>query len=167
MASYTTLIQAFSTLPSTIHLTYRFVVAALATITPAVLISLAYRFFVFYASTRIIPAVRENGARSLEQEPSLEEADGVGQILAALSWYSPSILIAVYSSLLMQHFALHPDSVGATAVASSQWTLQPHLIGGAGVWKWINIGATMVLYAVELYIGDDVEGGVTGQWTGD
>lgn len=75
------------------------------TITPSVIISLAYRVFVMYASTRIIPAVRASGARALSQEPSLEDSDGAGQLLGLLSWFSPSILIAVYTSLLMQHFA--------------------------------------------------------------
>lgn len=165
MASYTTLIHALSTLPSTIHSAFTFITAALSTITPSVLISLAYRLFVLYASTRIIPAVRESGARALSQEASLEDRDGAGQLLGLLSWFSPTILIAVYTSLLMQHFASTSNNGGATA--SEWWTSQGGDTGG-NVWRWVNVGGTMALYALELYLGeDDPDGGVTGHWKAD
>jgi hypothetical protein len=105
MASYSTLVYVLSTLPSAVHSGFTFLYAAFQTITPSVIISLAYRIFVFYAATRIIPAIRESGARALSQEPSLEDSDGAGKILGFLSWFSPSILIAVYTSLLMTHFS--------------------------------------------------------------
>ncbi|KAL1624527.1 hypothetical protein SLS54_003870 [Diplodia seriata] len=63
MASYTTLMHALSTLPSTVHSAFSFIVAAIMTITPSVLVSLAYRVFVMYAAARIIPAVRESALR--------------------------------------------------------------------------------------------------------
>ena len=162
MASYTTLVDALSTLPSMVHATFNFVRAALSTITPSVLISLAYRLFVLYASTRIIPAVRESGARALSQEASLEDSDGAGQILGFLSWFSPSILIAVYTSLLMQHFASTTgDGPGG------DWWMQSGDAGG-NLWKWINITGTMALYALELYLGkEDVDGSLTGHWKAD
>ncbi|KAG9628281.1 ICE2-domain-containing protein, partial [Aureobasidium melanogenum] len=43
MASYSTLMHALSTLPSTIHTSFNFLFAAIMTITPSVIISLAYR----------------------------------------------------------------------------------------------------------------------------
>lgn len=164
MASYTTLLHALSTLPLTIHLGLNFITAALSTITPSVIISLAYRLFVFYASTRIIPAVRESGARGFSQEASLEDSDGAGRLLGLLGWFSPSILTAVYTSLLMQHFA--STSVGSDG---EWWTSQGGDVGG-NVWRWVNVGATMSLYALELYLGkEDYEGGVgvTGHWKAD
>ncbi|KAI9827023.1 MAG: hypothetical protein M1826_006502 [Phylliscum demangeonii] len=166
MASYTTLLHALSTLPSTIHLTFTFVVAALSTITPSVLISLAYRLVVLYASTRIIPAVRESGARALSQEASLDDRDGAGRLLGLLSWFSPTILIAVYTSLLMQHFA---STTSAADLASAWWSSGAGSAApGSHVWQWINVGATLALYALELYLGeDDPEGGVTGHWKED
>ena len=162
MASYTTLVHALSTLPSMVHATFNFVRAALSTITPSVLISLAYRLFVLYASTRIIPAVRESGARALSQEASLEDSDGAGQILGFLSWFSPSILIAVYTSLLMQHFASTTgDGPGG------DWGMQSGDAGG-NLWKWINITGTLALYALELYLGkEDMDGSLTGHWKAD
>lgn len=147
MASYSTLMHALSTLPSTIHMAFSFLVAAIMTITPSVIISLAYRLFVMYASARIIPAVRESGARALSQEPSLDDNDGVGQVLGFLSYFSPSILIAVYTSLLMQHFA------SASADHPGEWWTSQGGDAGSNVWRWANLVGTMVLYAVELYLG--------------
>ena len=161
MASYTTLVQALQALPTMVHAAFHFVTAAFSTVTPSVLVSLAYRLFVFYASTRIIPAVRESGARALSQEPSLEDTDGAGQILGFLSWFSPSILIAVYTSLLMQHFA---STAGEDSVDS--WT--QHGDVGSNLWKWINISGTLSLYALELYLGkDEMDESITGHWKTD
>ncbi|KAI9696994.1 MAG: hypothetical protein M1836_004955 [Candelina mexicana] len=163
MASYSTLVYVLSTLPSTIHAAFNFLTAAFSTITPSVIISLAYRLFVLYASTRIIPAIRESGARALSQEPSLEDSDGAGQVLGFLSYFSPSILVAVYTSLLMQHFA----STSLEGTDGEWWTSQGGDAGG-NVWRWINVGGTMALYALELYLGkEDIDGGLTGHWKAD
>ena len=132
------------------------------TITPSVIISLTYRMFVMYASTRIIPAVRESGARGLSQEPSLEDSDGVGQALGFLSWFSPSILIAVYTSLLMQHFA----TSSSNGTQGEWWTTQGGDAGG-NIWRWANLWSTMVLYAVELYLGMGNNDGLTSHWKVD
>ncbi|KAK4986453.1 hypothetical protein LTR66_000133 [Elasticomyces elasticus] len=159
MASYSTLIHVLSTLPSTLHSASNFLIAAIMTITPSVIISLAYRLFVMYASARIIPAVRESGARALSQEPSLEDSDGVGQVLGFLSYYSPSILIAVYTSLLMQHFA------SASADHPGEWWTSQGGDAGGNVWRWANLAGTMALYAVELYLGKaNDERGLTSHW---
>lgn len=161
MASYTTLIHMLSSLPSTLHSAFHFVSAAIMTITPSVLISLAYRVFVMYASTRIIPAVRDSGARALSQEPSLDDNDGVGQVVGFLSWFSPSILVAVYTSLLMQHFSANGNGGNAT-----WWIIQSGEVGG-NVWRWANLGLTMLLYAVELYLGQNGDDGLTSHWKVD
>ncbi|CAG8983711.1 hypothetical protein HYALB_00006280 [Hymenoscyphus albidus] len=163
MASYSTLVYMLSTLPTAVHSSFTFLYAAFQTITPSVLISLAYRIFVFYAATRIIPAVRESGARALSQEPSLDDSDGAGKILGLLSWFSPSILIAVYTSLLMQHFS----TTSAEGNDAEWWTMQGGDTGG-NVWRWVNVVGTMALYAVELYLGkEDVDGSLTGHWKTD
>jgi hypothetical protein len=163
MASYSTLMYVLSTLPSVVHSGFTFLWAAFQTITPSVIISLAYRIFVFYGATRIIPAVRESGARALSQEPSLDDSDGAGKILGLLSWFSPSILISVYTSLLMQHFS----TTSAEGNGAEWWALQGGDIGG-NIWRWINVGATMALYALELSLGkEDVEGSLTGHWKTD
>ncbi|KAL1639818.1 hypothetical protein SLS58_007562 [Diplodia intermedia] len=164
MASYTTLMHALSTLPSTVHSAFSFIVAAIMTITPSVLVSLAYRVFVMYAAARIIPAVRESGARALTQDPSLDDDDEAGRVLGFLSWFSPSILIAVYTSLLMQHFASSSTNGDA---AGEWWTSQGGDAGG-NLWRWINLAATMGLYAIELNLGRaDDDGRLTSHWKSD
>ncbi|KAI9642947.1 hypothetical protein NHQ30_008681 [Ciborinia camelliae] len=160
MASYSTLVHVLSTMPSFVQSSFYFLYAAFQTITPSILISLAYRVFVFYAATRIIPAIRESGARALSQDPSLDDSDGEGRILGLLSWFSPSILIAVYTSLLMQHFS----SVTSEGNLGEWWMMQGGNAGG-NIWRWINVSATMALYALELYLGkEDMDGSLTGHW---
>ncbi|KAE9989261.1 hypothetical protein Vi05172_g4619 [Venturia inaequalis] len=160
MATYTTLLNYFSTLPTAVHASWHFFLAAIFTITPSVIISLIYRVFVMYAAARIIPAVRESGARALSQDPTLEDDDDAGRFLGFLSWFSPSILIAVYTSLLMQHFS---TTNGHGSGISGEWWSGVGGDAGGNAWRWINVAATMTFYAVELYIGrdDDV---VTTHW---
>ncbi|KAJ6036036.1 hypothetical protein N7540_000315 [Penicillium herquei] len=164
MASYTTLMHALSLLPSIIHAGFNVITAVFSAVTPSVLISLAYRLLVLYASTRIIPAVRESGARALSQEASLEDSDGAGQVLAFLSYFSPSILIAVYTSLLMQHFSSTSQAMGGSG---EWWSVQG--AGGGNLWRWINLACTTALYAVELWLGEhnDLDNGLAGHWKTD
>ncbi|KAL6244135.1 hypothetical protein RBB50_009005 [Rhinocladiella similis] len=163
MSSYTAIMDALSHLPEALVTALDFTVAAFRAVTPSVLISLGYRLFVFYASTRIIPAINESGVRGLSMEPSLDDNDAGNRFLAFLSWFSPSILIAVYTSLLMQHFAttIGGYSPGLTESISAWWSGngQPGVNGN--VWKWVNLVITMGLYAVELWLGkeEDIDGG--------
>lgn len=164
MSSYTALMHALSTLPGNLLHALSFTAAAFSAVSPSVLISLGYRIFVFYASTRILPAIHESGARSLSVEPTLEDSNAGGQILAFISWFSPSILIAVYTSLLMQHFAttMGGYAPGLTETIGAWWAGngQPGVNGN--LWKWVNLVGTMALYAVELWLGkddDDIDGG--------
>ncbi|OCK83647.1 ICE2-domain-containing protein [Lepidopterella palustris CBS 459.81] len=163
MASYTTLIHALSTLPTMIHSGFNLMVGAIMTVTPSVIISLAYRVFVMYASARIIPAIRDSGVRALSQAPSLEDNDEAGQFLGFLSWFSPSILIAVYTSLLMQHFA----STNGDTPPGDWWRTQDGAAGG-NFWRWINLAVTMVIYAIELKISkEDDDTRLMGHWKTD
>jgi hypothetical protein len=140
-------------------------VGAVLTITPSVIISLAYRVFVMYASARIIPAIRESGARALSQEPSLDDDDEAGKLLGFLTWFSPSILIAVYTSLLMQHFA---SGNGVGAEAGGDWWKNQGGDAGGNFWRWINLAVTMGLYAIELNLGkEDDDGRLTSHWKSD
>ncbi|KAF2004816.1 ICE2-domain-containing protein [Amniculicola lignicola CBS 123094] len=167
MASYSTLIHALSSLPTIAHTGFNLMVGAVMTITPSVIISLAYRVFVMYASARIIPAVRESGARALSEEPSLDDDDGANRVLGFLTWFSPSILIAVYTSLLMQHFAssnTNGSGEVGSAVAGEWWTNQGGDAGG-NFWRWVNLAVTMGVYAIELKISkEDDEMRLTSHW---
>ncbi|KAL4751534.1 hypothetical protein BDW72DRAFT_92402 [Aspergillus terricola var. indicus] len=164
MASYTTLMHALSLLPSIIHAAFNMITAVFSAVTPSVLISLTYRILVMYASTRIIPAVREAGARALSQEASLDDSDAAGQFLGFLSYFSPSILISVYTSLLMQHFATTSQAMGGSG---QWWSTQG--AGGGNLWRWINLAGTLALYAIELWLGaaDDLDSGLAGHWKTD
>lgn len=148
MASYSTILYMLSTLPSAVLSSFNFLFAAFQAVTPSVIISLAYRILVFYAATRIIPAIRESGAQAFSEESDLAENEGAGNILGLLSWFSPSILVAVYTSLLMQHFSI-TSSEGNPA---KWWEMQEGNSSG-NIWRWINVTATMALYALELYLG--------------
>ncbi|CAK4034538.1 er membrane [Lecanosticta acicola] len=159
MASYTTILQALSSLPSTLHSAFGFMLAAVQTVTPSVIISLIYRLMVLYAAARIIPAVRESGARVLAEDPSLEDSsEGVQTLIGLLSYFAPSILIAVYTSLLMQHFA------SASADHPGEWWTSQGGEGGGNISRWANLAGTMALYAVELYLGKGHDDGLTTHW---
>lgn len=165
MASYTTLLHALGSLPTIIHTGFNLMVGAVLTITPSVIISLGYRVFVMYASARIIPAIREGGARALSQEPSLDDDDEAGKLLGFLTWFSPSILIAVYTSLLMQHFA---SGNGVGLEGDGEWWRNQGGDAGGNFWRWINLAITMGLYAVELKISkEDDDGRLTSHWKSD
>ncbi|KAF2704815.1 ICE2-domain-containing protein [Pleomassaria siparia CBS 279.74] len=168
MASLTTLLHALSSLPEIAHTGFNLMVGAVMTITPSVIISLAYRVFVMYASTRIIPAIKESGARNLSQEPSLDDDDTSTKFLAFLTWFSPSILIAVYTSLLMQHFASgNGNGDVGSAVSGEWWTNQGGDTGG-NLWRWVNLAFTMFLYAVELNMSkEDDDSRLTSHWKMD
>ncbi|KAH6630889.1 ICE2-domain-containing protein [Chaetomium sp. MPI-SDFR-AT-0129] len=166
MASYSTLLHMLSNLPTAVSSSFQFLYAAFQTITPSVIISLTYRIIVFYCATRIIPAVRELGATAIMDEPpiSLEESDSANRLIGFLSWFSPSILIAVYTSLLLQHFTISSSSTsggtldGLIADDAAGWTLRAGDAAGS-TWRWVNLAATVGLYAVELYLGGDGDGG--------
>ncbi|KYK60602.1 ER membrane protein [Drechmeria coniospora] len=146
MASYSTLLHILGSLPSAMHSSLALLYAAFQTITPSVIVSLTYRLFVFYSATRIIPSVKDLGARALMQEPDFDDSETASKVLGFLSWFSPSILVAVYTSLLLQHFS--------TSEGPDGWTLRGGDVGG-GSWRWINVGLTTFLYGVELYLGSD------------
>ncbi|CAK7226573.1 hypothetical protein SBRCBS47491_006277 [Sporothrix bragantina] len=162
MASYSTLVHLLSSLPTAVSSALAFLHAAFQTITPSVIISLTYRIIVFYCATRIIPAVRESGARALLQEPTLEDSDAASKLLGFLSWYSASILIAIYTSLLLQHFTVASNKAGHDA----GWSLlRSGEITGGTTMRWVNVVGVMVLYAFEMYLGnDEMDGGVTNHW---
>lgn len=169
MSSYTAIMQALQTLPTTFAFSLNFVAAAVDAVTPSVLISLGYRLFVFYASTRIIPAINESGARGLSIEPTLDDSNAANQILAFLSWFSPSVLVAVYTSLLMQHFAttFGGYSPGITGTIGAWWSGNGQEGMNGNLWKWVNLVGTMTLYAIELWLGRDDDIDSDGHWKVD
>ena len=158
MASYTTALQALSSLPSTLHSAFGFMISAIQTITPSVIVSLSYRLTVLYMAARIVPAIRESGAQALSEgtDSLSDSSEPVSTMLGLLSYYSASILIAVYTSLLMQHFA------SAASDHPGEWWTSQGGEGGGNISRWINLAGTMGLYAVELWLGKGDDYG--GHW---
>ncbi|KAK5992193.1 hypothetical protein PT974_05594 [Cladobotryum mycophilum] len=146
MASYSTLLHILGSLPYALHSSLALLYAAFQTITPSVIISLAYRLLVFYCATRIIPSVRDLGAQAMMHDPDFDDTETASMFMNFLSYFSPSILISVYTSLLLQHFS--------TSDGPDGWTLRGGDVGGS-TWRWTNVGLTMVLYGVELYLSKD------------
>lgn len=178
MASYSSIVSSLPLyLPSFLRQITSFAVTAGATITPSVVVSLAYRLFVFYAATRIIPAVRDENSASVRGGEAMSKL---------LDWYSPCILVSVYTHLLMQHLEVADGEAG-------RWESGMSPTGGL-VWRWVNVGATsklnlgglpelksalvrvglltvgcllVVLYAFELKHGDHDGGELTSHWKTD
>ncbi|KAL0636702.1 hypothetical protein Q9L58_004310 [Maublancomyces gigas] len=151
MASYSSIVSSLPLyLPSFLRQITSFAVTAGATITPSVVVSLAYRLFVFYSATRIIPAVRDENSASVRGGEAMSKL---------LDWYSPCILVSVYTHLLMQHLEVADGEAG-------RWEGGMSPAGGL-VWRWVNVGATMVLYAFELKHGDHDGGELTSHWKTD
>lgn len=167
MSSYSAVLHLISSLPRNLLNGLEFTAAAFKAVSPSVLVSLGYRLFVFYASTRIIPAINESGARLLSVEPTLEDTNAGTQLLAFLSWFSPSVLIAVYTSLLMQYFetTMGGYAPGLTGTIASWWSGNAEHSVNGNIWKWINLVGTMVLYAIELWLSD--QDGVRDHWKVD
>lgn len=154
MESYSTLSHVLSTLPSIIQAGFNGIYAAFSAISSSVLISLAYRLLIFYAATRVIPAIRRASANVFSNSGSSEDLDGPNRLFMFLSWFSPSILIAVYTSLLLQHFTVISEADSMSGHEDSLYSL---ITGPRGsiFWRWINLALTVVLYAVEIAMGKD------------
>ena len=91
------------------------------------------------AAARIIPAIRESGARALSESPSLEDSDEANRFIAVLGIFRTSILVAVYTSLLMQHFA----ALSSNGNGDGDWWATQGGNPGGNLWRWINLAFTM------------------------
>ncbi|OAA59132.1 er membrane protein [Niveomyces insectorum RCEF 264] len=103
--------------------------------------------------------------------PALDDdADAANKLLGCLSWFSASVLIALYTSLLLQHFSgaateAAPSSTLFGGDPDAGWALRAGEYAGGTLWRWTNVVGVMVLYAVEMYLGsDDLDGALTNHW---
>lgn len=165
VTSYTNFVSTIAELvPQGFVTVFDFFKGAFSTITPSVVVSLTFRLFVFYAATRIIPAVRD--PNSFKRKPSNSSKSQAG--LFVVYAYAPCLIIAVYTNLLMQHFGiLGTSETGETWVPVSQgglwqWVVQ-HFTNSQLSWQfwgWINMFFTLALYSVELIYGKESSGEV-------
>lgn len=137
---------------------------AFSTITPSVVVSLAYRLGVFYAATRIIPALDAVSNRRQQQEKPHSKSRALIFIIYA---YAPCIIIAVYTHLLMHHFgilstaAMIPDTTLTQHYPQlREWICQLYSDPQISwqFWGWINMFTTLTLYWLELAYGKPGDG---------
>ncbi|KAK9486813.1 ICE2-domain-containing protein [Lipomyces starkeyi] len=175
--SYATIVASLaSTVPGSFSTTFDFILAAMSTITPSIVVSLAYRLLVLFATTLIIPALREPVGK--ENRPSLrrnnhtnhtaanhedsaildddEEFDDKSTgFMPFVTAYMPVVLIAVYSHLLMQHFGYLSKTTNLLGLEVESWQL----------WSWVNCAVTLGLYASETIYGKESRGdSLTRHW---
>jgi len=155
MSSFTAVTTTLvHTLPFAITSSFKFLRAVISTVTPSVLISLAYRLFVLAASTKIIPAIREGRSLSIDDGRASGRRDGIAMRL--LKGFSPVAIIAVYTNLLMMHFATMGGGVGvgeaAAGMEGMSWlALLVWTPAGAQIWRWINLfGTSKLLFSFFL-----------------
>ncbi|KAK9450813.1 ICE2-domain-containing protein [Limtongia smithiae] len=166
MESYASLAASVAaSVPASFATTLEFILAAMSTITPSIAVSLAYRLLVLFASTQIIPAIREGrslgaagrgsggapgagtdtdtsaAASSRTSSSTGEEGGAVGMSLVAA--YGTCVVIAVYSHLLMEHFGFLPGTTAVMGVG----------VGTVKLWAWANCFVTLALYASEVGSG--------------
>lgn len=63
-------------------------------VSPAIVVNLFFRVLIFYSATKIIPALQRKDDRQLNNSR---------RIMNLLYWYSPCILIAMYTHLILQY----------------------------------------------------------------
>lgn len=127
--------------PNSFQTVLEFLVVTVTTITPSILVNLAYRVSVFYSATRIIPALKS-------PQPSTSSM----KIIYA---FSPCIVIAVYTHLMMQYSNELEEELciwncwsfnNYEILKESQIIVKPWFF-----WNWINMFSTLSLYAIELF----------------
>ncbi|CAM9019819.1 unnamed protein product [Wickerhamomyces anomalus] len=128
--------------PNSFQTIIEFLIATSKTITPSILINLAYRIAVFYSATRIIPALKN-------PVPSTKS-------MRLIYLFSPCIIIAVYTHLMMQY----SNELDEELCIWGWWIDQAKNSGGDQVqiivhpwqfWNWINMFSTLCVYAFEIF----------------
>ncbi|KAK9239125.1 ICE2-domain-containing protein [Lipomyces kononenkoae] len=184
--SYATIVSSLaSTVPVSFSTTFDFILAAMSTITPSIVVSLAYRLLVLFATIQIIPALREpvvskensrqrprrrvanhhvnhssadhdNSAILDDDDDDADEFVDKGTgFTPFVTAYMPVVLIAVYSHLLMQHFGYLAKTTSLFGLEVETWQL----------WSWVNCAVTLSLYASETIYGKESRGdSLTRHW---
>ncbi|CAI7238553.1 BTE_collapsed_G0026660.mRNA.1.CDS.1 [Saccharomyces cerevisiae] len=112
-------------------------------VSPAIVINLCFRVLMFYSATRIIPALQRKNDKQLRKSR---------RIMKGLYWYSPCILIAMYTHLILQYSGELKKDLCIWG-CSEKWfgVDQPEIIVDSwGFWNWCNIFCTILVYATEL-----------------
>ncbi|KAK7205787.1 hypothetical protein BZA70DRAFT_256649 [Myxozyma melibiosi] len=189
MESYATIVASLaSTVPSSFATTFEFILAAMSTITPSIVVSLMYRLLVLFATTQIIPALRETGdergpvPRSRSSSATREGAGaGEGVSDGAVGAEGARAEGDGAESIKQEE---QEDGEGASTgqlfvrayapcvlIAVYSHLLMQHFgylrstttVGGFEIatwqlWSWVNSGVTLALYASEMMYGKESRG---------
>ncbi|TNY18308.1 ICE2-domain-containing protein [Rhodotorula diobovata] len=108
----------------------------------SVIVTLFYRVFVMYAATRVVLALKRRTG-GYEDNRKLSEEEPAARVMTVVLTYSRSLLIAVYTHLLL--------------LSEAQ--------GAQVLWRWVNVFWVAALWALELRLGAHVdEDDGAGRW---
>ncbi|GAA5934943.1 Ice2p [Sporobolomyces koalae] len=128
-------LQSLDALSSAVSQTFgagvEFVQAASSAIPIHVLVGLFYRVAVLYAATRIVLTLKRDKGGYHDQRALLDE-EPAARVMTIVLTYSRAGLIAVYTHLLLEQHQSY--------------------------WAWVNIFSTILLWGIELRIGNGNEG---------
>lgn len=130
-----------SSIVELVSVTYK---VASESLSPAVIVNLCFRILIFYSATRIIPAL---------QRSSYKEQRQSRRILKLLYWYSPCVLIAMYTHLILQYSGELKRELCLWGCTSNWFGSkdQPRIVTDSwSFWNWCNIFWTVLVYANEL-----------------
>ena len=123
---------------------------ATESVSPAVVINLCFRILIFYSATRIIPALQRTDSRERKRSR---------RMMKIIYLYSPCILIAMYTHLVLQYSGELKSELCLWG-CNSKWLpakFQPSgdgdkfMIDAWGFWNWCNIFLTILIYGNELF----------------
>ncbi|KAH3667890.1 hypothetical protein WICMUC_005168 [Wickerhamomyces mucosus] len=128
--------------PNSFQTIIEFLINASKTMTPAILINLAFRVSVFYSATRIIPTLSNTNKTQ-------------SSIMRYVYAFSPCVVIAIYTHLMMQY----SNELDEEFIVWGWWNLEDHgiIVNPWLFWNWINMFTTLGLYCIELLSETDEE----------
>ena len=117
-------------------------------VSPAVVINLCFRILIFYSATRIIPALQRKNSRERRRSR---------RFMRLLYWYSPCVLIAMYTHLILQYSGESKNDMCIWG-CNSKWIptsfRKPQdeqiVVNSWEFWNWCNIFWTILIYSNEL-----------------
>ncbi|KAG7750387.1 hypothetical protein KL911_000795 [Ogataea haglerorum] len=168
--------------PKSFESLWDFLKISISNLTFSILIQLAYRICVFFAATKIIPIlqpVQKGSPLSTPSSPTPtkmnrheKSARNKSTSSRLIYLYSPCIIIAVYTNLMIQYideldshnhfwnwlnFQFRGTSAQVPEVSNSVHSWQ--------VWNWINIFGVLLLYSLELMSHDPDDSSLTDHWS--
>lgn len=134
---------------------------SVSNLTFPILAQLAYRILVFFAATKIIPILQPFQRDSplstpTRNKPAKRVIDQQSRGSRLLYLYSPCIIIAVYTNLMIQYSDELDKQSGLW-----QWGSEAH---SYQFWNWVNIFTVLVLYLSELINHDPDDRSLADHW---